>query len=93
MAASHPAFITEEGDEKLVHLPASVPLKAGPVGYQIEPSGKLVLIQLPEEERARRQAAWIAFLDEIESRPPDPEFMMERPMNVPPLDRNLFPDD
>jgi hypothetical protein len=93
MATSHPAFITEEGDEKVVHPSASGAAAAEPLGYRIEPSGKLVLVPLPEDVRARRQAAWIAFLDEIESRPPDPNFMVERPMNVPPEDRNLFPDE
>jgi hypothetical protein len=93
MATSHPAFITEEGAEKVVHPSASGPAAAEPLGYRIEPSGKLVLVPLPEDVRARRQAAWIAFLDHIESTPRDPDFMKERPLNTPPVDRNLFPDE
>jgi len=64
-----------------------------PSGYRVEPSGNLVLVDLREDILAERQAKWIAFLDHIESTPRDPEFMKERPMNQPPVDRKLLQDE
>jgi hypothetical protein len=91
MAATHTDTITEEGDEKVVRFPGGVPLSRGEVTYEIKPSGELVLKQVSEQARAKRQADWIAFLDEIAARPPDPDFMKERPMNRLPIERDLWP--
>jgi hypothetical protein len=93
MAAIHTATITEEGDEKILRLPAGVPLEAGEVTYEIRSTGELVLKQLSEEARARRQAVWIDFLDRIAARGPDTDFMNERPMNRIPFERDLWPDE
>jgi len=88
--AAHTAIVTEEAGEKIVHLPSDVPLKPGPVSYTIGNQGEIVLAS---PEQTDKQAAWIAWLDHLDSTPRDPNFMKERPMNRPPVEKNLFPDD
>jgi hypothetical protein len=88
--AAHTAIVTEEAGEKIVRLPSDVPLKAGLVSYIIGNQGEIVLTS-PEQND--KQAAWIAWLDHIASTPRDPDFMKERPMNRPPVENKLFPDD
>ena len=90
MATANIANITDEGSEKIVHLPATVPLNSGPISYEIRDSGDVILSPI---NPPGKQAAWIAFLDHIENAPHDLEFMDERAMNRPPIDRNLFPND
>lgn len=52
-----------------------------PLGYRVEPSGRVVPVELPPEIREKRQAEWLELLDELAALPPDPDFMRERPMN------------
>jgi hypothetical protein len=85
-------LIGEEVRERDFRIANRVRMTKEPSGYRVEPSGKLVLVDLPEEIVAERQSKWIALLDHIESTPRDPDFMKERPMNQPPVDRNLLSD-
>ncbi len=88
--AAQIATVTQEGEEIVVRFPQDVPIQVGSVSYRIGARGEVVLAPV---STAARQEAWIAFLDRIEARDPDPEFMKERPMNRLPVERNLFPDD
>jgi hypothetical protein len=92
MAAAHIATVTEEGVDTVVRFSGKVRLPQGPVSVrEIEGTGEIVLAPIaPSEEKAD---SWDAFLDHLARTPRDPEFMKERPMNRPPVDRKLFADD
>ena len=92
MAATHIATVTEEGVDTVVRFSGKVRLPRGPVSVrEIEATGEIVLAPIaPSRELADN---WAAFLDHLAQTPRDPEFMKERPMNRPPVDRKLFADD
>ncbi|HEX9200342.1 MAG TPA: hypothetical protein VF865_12335 [Acidobacteriaceae bacterium] len=92
MAATRTANVTEEGVHTVVRFSGRVRLPRGPVSVrEIEATGEIVLTPIsPPSERAD---SWDAFLDHLASTPRDPEFMKERPLNRPPVDRKLFSDE
>jgi hypothetical protein len=95
MAQTHTATITEEGSEKVIRLPAGVPLQPGPVSVEIESNGGVHLKSGPENVAN----PWIELMDAMDKLPRDEQWqafvnvMQERPMNQPPVERNLFPHD
>jgi hypothetical protein len=92
MAAAHTAIVTEEGIHTVVRFSGKVSLPYGPVAVrEIEETGEIILT--PISPSAQLTDSWAAFLDHLARTPRDPEFMKDRPLNRPPIDRKLFPDE
>jgi hypothetical protein len=92
MATVQTANVTEEGFATVVRFSGKVRLPSGPVSVrEIESTGEIVLA--PIASAAETADSWDAFLDHLAQTPRDPEFMKDRPMNRPPIDRKLFSNE
>jgi len=89
MATTQTANVTEEGFATVVRFSGKVRLPSGPVSVrEIESTGEIILT--PIACATQPADSWDAFLDHLAQTPRDPDFMKERPMNRPPVDRKLF---
>jgi hypothetical protein len=85
------AEIASEGDDTVIRIPGQIDLQPGSISMRLtEQTGEIILT--PVAEMSDRHKKWLSFLDELAARPSDEEFMRERPMNSPPLEKSLFPD-
>jgi hypothetical protein len=92
MSAARTANVTEEGIHTVVRFSGRVRLPQGTVSVrEIDGTGEVVLT--PITPPSGPADTWDAFLDHLASTPRDPEFMKERPLNRPPVDRKLFSDE
>ena len=92
MATAQTANVTEEGFSTVVRFAGRVRLPSGPVSVrEIESTGEIVLA--PIAPAVQPADSWDAFFEDMSRRPRDPEFMKERPMNRPPVDRKLFSEE
>ncbi len=90
MAAAHTAIVTMDGSNTLIRIEGRISLPEGPVCMRENPqTGEIVL---SSRIAPSHPESWADFFALIDSREPDPEFMRERPMNRPPLEKKLFPD-
>ncbi len=94
MAAAHTATIVEDGDDTIVRFAGRVRLPAGPVLVrEDESTGEIILAPVPQSGETN---PWIDFFDAMDAIPRDERWdafvqvMKERPMNRPPVERNLF---
>lgn len=97
MAAAHTATVAEDGDDTIVRFSGKVRLPAGPVLVrEDEVTGEVILAPVPPVQEPN---PWIDFFDAMDRIPRDEHWnafiqvMEERPMNRPPMARNLFADE
>ncbi len=88
MPETRTAKLFKNGSSQAVRLPAEFRFEGEEVYItRDEASGDVVLSTRPGAK------TWGDFFDLMRSVDVPPEFMADRPMNVPPLERNLFGED
>lgn len=88
MPETRTAKLFKNGSSQAVRLPADFRFEGEEVYVtRDEVSGDVVLSTHPGER------AWVEFFDLMDTIDVPPEFMADRPMNVPPPERDLFAED
>ena len=85
MTTTFTAKLFKNGASQAVRLPAQFRFQGDEVYIsRDEDSGDVILSQKPGVQ------AWTEFFEQVHAQTAECNFMEERPMNEPPLERNLF---
>lgn len=89
------AHVTTEGNETVIRIPGPGHLPSGRVNARANlVTGEMVLTP---EQSSSAPTTWAEFFDHMDAQPRDEHWdefmkvMKERPMNRPPVERDLFP--